>query len=69
MVCVLAISGTLPESSRDMSFAADAPSVVPLARWDVDSFAKTSPNKLEARFGAFIGGAENFDGSIFRIGR
>lgn len=66
---MLAAAGTLPQPRNDTSFAADAPSVVPLARWDVDGFAKISPNKLEARFGAFVKGAESFDGSVFRISR
>ena len=39
----------------------DALAAVPLERWDVDGFAKVSPNALEARFGSFISGAQLFD--------
>jgi acyl transferase domain-containing protein len=42
---------------------------VPLERWDVDGFAKVSPNALEARFGSFISGAQLFDAAAFSISR
>lgn len=45
--------------------------VVPLERWDVDTFdAKASPaTTLEARFGAFVAGAQLFDAAAFGMGR
>ena len=43
--------------------------VVPLERWDVDAFARVSPNALEARFGSFIAGAQLFDAAAFSISK
>jgi hypothetical protein len=45
------------------------PAAVPLERWDVDGFAKVSPNALEARFGSFVSGAQLFDAAAFSISR
>lgn len=41
--------------------------VVPLERWDIDTFAVQSPNALDARFGSFIAGAQLFDATAFSI--
>ncbi|PSC68804.1 type I polyketide synthase [Micractinium conductrix] len=51
----------------DASFSADAPCVVPLERWDVDAFVARPPNAFEARFGAFVSGAQLFDAAAFGI--
>lgn len=45
--------------------------MVPLERWDVERFA-AAPGPaaaLEARFAAFVGGAQLFDAAAFGIGR
>ena len=68
VIHVLGVSGRLPES-RTPQLAKDAPSVIPLERWDIDGFAKLSVNKWEPCFGSFILGAQQFDRSIFRLSR
>ena len=69
LVTVAAVSGTLPGSSSLALIPEDAPAVVPLERWDVDGFARVSPNALEARFGSFVAGAQLFDAAAFNISR
>jgi hypothetical protein len=66
---VLGVSGTVPKSSSLASFPADAPSPIPLDRWDADRYSEITPKKLEPRFGSFVVGAEAFDGSLFRLSR
>ena len=41
--------------------------VVPLERWDVDAFVARRPSAFEARFGAFVSGAQLFDAAAFGI--
>lgn len=66
---VAAVSGCLPQSASIDAFADDAPSSVPLGRWNVDQFAEVSPNAMESRFGSFVSGAEQFDAALFNISR
>ena len=69
LVSIAAVSSLLPGSSGVALIPDDAPSVVPLERWDVDGFAQVSPNALEARFGSFVSGAQLFDAAAFSISR
>lgn len=63
-VGITAVAGCLPSLSTSLC-PADGPRVVPLERWDVDDIAALSSNALEARFGAFIENADQFDAAIF----
>ncbi|GAB4814935.1 hypothetical protein N2152v2_001981 [Parachlorella kessleri] len=69
VVRLLSVSGRVPGMQAEAVFTGDAPSVVPFDRWDVDSFALLSPNKLEPRFSSFLSGVEMFDGTTFHINR
>ena len=67
-VGVTAVAGLLPSAAPGLP-GCDAPRLVPLERWDVDDVQRGSPVPLEARFGAFVDGADAFDGAIFGISR
>lgn len=67
-VGVTAMVGLLPQAASGLP-SSDAPRLVPLERWDVDDIQRGSPVSLEARFGAFVNGADAFDGAIFGISR
>lgn len=65
---VTAMAGLLPHAAPGLP-GSDVPHLVPLERWDVDDVQRGSPVSLEARFGAFVEGADAFDGAIFGISR
>ena len=62
IIGITAVGSMLP---ADTSFGVcrDAPRVVPLHRWDVDS------SVTAARFGSFVEGADRFDAAAFSISR
>lgn len=68
IVGVTAVAGLLPAAAPGLP-GCDAPRLVPLERWDVEDVQRGSPVPLEARFGAFVDGADAFDGAIFGISR
>ena len=68
LVGVTSLAGLLPAAASGLP-GCDAPQLVPLERWDVEDVQRGSLVALEARFGAFVDGADAFDGAIFGISR
>lgn len=61
LIGVIAMAASLPGTSQTPEL--DAPSTVPLNRWDIDGPVTA------ARFGAFVADAELFDAAAFGIAR
>lgn len=68
-MAIISMATMLPATASDNS---DAPCCVPLERWDTEQYSSTSgkeAGRLEARFGAFVIGAEMFDAAAFNVSR